>query len=54
MMYLTWYFEKYMLEIEAYQGIALNYFYIGNIKKAKHYHDRAIRGKSENENSIVR
>lgn len=27
---------------------------MGSIKKAKHYHERAIRGKSENEQSIVR
>lgn len=42
------------MEIEAYQGIALNYFYSGNLKKARYYHDRAIRGKSENDQSLVK
>lgn len=54
MMYLSWYFDNFMLEMESYQGTALNYFYLGSIKKAKFYHDRAIRGKSENENSLVK
>ena len=40
--------------MEAYDGIALSYFYLGSIKKAKHYHDRALRGKSENEHSVIR
>lgn len=54
MMYLSWYFNEYMLECEAFQGIALSYFYLGNIKKAKYYHDRAMRGKSENDTSLVK
>lgn len=47
-MFLAWYHDNFRLECEAYQGLALNYFYQGNISKARYYHDRAIRGKSEN------
>lgn len=54
MLYLAWYHDNYVAEIQAYQGISLNYFYLGQLKKAKHYIDRVLRGKSENAQSIVR
>jgi hypothetical protein len=54
MMFLSWYYSEYALECEAYQGLALNHFYLGCIKKAKYYHERALRGKSENDNSMVK
>lgn len=54
MLYLAWYHDNYVAEMQAYQGISLNYFYLGQLKKAKHYNERVLRGKSENQNSIVR
>jgi hypothetical protein len=32
----------------------LEYFYLGNIEKAKFYQDRMLRGKVENIDSIIR
>jgi hypothetical protein len=29
MLYLAWYHDNYVAEIQAYQGISLNYFYLG-------------------------
>lgn len=54
MLYLAWYHENYVAELQAYQGISLSYFYLGQLKKATHYHERVLRGKSENSSSIVR
>lgn len=54
MLYFAWYHDNYLFEMQAYQGISLNYYYLGQIKKATHYNERVLRGKSENENSIVR
>ena len=54
MMYLSWFYDDFKMENESYQGIALNYFYLGSLKKAKYYHERAIRGKSENDDSLVK
>jgi hypothetical protein len=54
MMFLSWFFNNFTIEIEAYQGIALNYFYLGQLKKARYYHERALRGKSENDTSLVK
>jgi hypothetical protein len=52
MLYFAWYYEKFGLEIESYQAMALNYFYLGDLKKARYYHLRFLRGKTENGNSL--
>ena len=54
MLYLAWYLDNYKWEILAYEGIACQYFYLGDHQKAEHYKERVMRGKSENQTSVVR
>ena len=42
------------IEMLAYENIGLQYYYMGNLEKAKHYHDRAMRGKYEVPGSHIR
>jgi tetratricopeptide (TPR) repeat protein len=53
-LYYSWYYSRFKVEMKACQGIAMQYFYLGQLQKAKHYHTRSIRGKSENDSSIVK
>jgi hypothetical protein len=41
-------------EISAYDCISLQYFYLGDMDKAKFYHDRMLRGKCETKMSKIR
>ena len=38
LLYYSWYFNNFKMEMQACQGIALQYFYLGNLEKANHYH----------------
>ena len=40
--------------MQAYDNIGTEYFYIGNIKKAKYYNDKVCFGQVEPSDSIVR
>ena len=40
--------------MQAYDNIAMEYFYMGDLQKAKFYSDRMLRGKFENKDSIIR
>jgi hypothetical protein len=42
------------MEISAYDSLSIDYFYLGLIEKAQYYHDRVMRGKTENTKSIVK
>ena len=42
------------MEISAYDNLSIEYFYLGEITKANYYHDRIMRGKLENDQSIVK
>ena len=44
-LYISWFLDDQSNELSAYEGIALNYFYLGNPQKALHYAERANRGK---------
>jgi hypothetical protein len=54
MLYLSWFLKDYKYELLAYEGIQLNYFYLGDPRKASHYGERVTRGKTENSVSVVR
>jgi tetratricopeptide (TPR) repeat protein len=41
---LSWSKSIYGAEMMAYDKIAINYFYLGNLKKAKYYKERMMRG----------
>jgi hypothetical protein len=40
--------------MSAYDNIAIQYFYLGDLKKSKYYNERMVRGKSEARFSVVR
>ena len=37
--------------MRSYDNLAMEYYYIGNIKKAQLYHERVLRGRIEQSNS---
>jgi hypothetical protein len=41
-------------EMQAYENIALEYYYMNDIEKAKMYEERVSRGKIERKESIIR
>eukprot|EP00350_Pseudokeronopsis_sp_OXSARD2_P012273 CAMPEP_0170568016 /NCGR_PEP_ID=MMETSP0211-20121228/80862_1 /TAXON_ID=311385 /ORGANISM="Pseudokeronopsis sp., Strain OXSARD2" /LENGTH=101 /DNA_ID=CAMNT_0010889659 /DNA_START=463 /DNA_END=768 /DNA_ORIENTATION=- len=40
--------------MSAYDNIAVQYFYLGDLQKSKYYNERMVRGKSEAKFSVVR
>lgn len=40
--------------MNAYDSLAINYFYLGDLERAKYYNERMTRGKFEAKFSIVR
>jgi len=40
--------------MSAFDNLSIQYFYMGDLQKAKYYNDRMARGKSEAPFSIVR
>jgi hypothetical protein len=42
------------MELTAYDCISMDYFYLGELTKAQYYHERAVGGKMENNQSIVK
>lgn len=38
----------------AFDNLSLEYFYMGDIERAKYYQDRMQRGKAENSDSVIR
>ena len=49
MLQLSWTQENKEAELKAYELIGISYFYSGDMKKAKVYTDRNLRGKCESE-----
>ena len=42
------------MEVLAYDNLSIDYFYLGELAKSNYYHDRIMRGKTENNKSIVK
>lgn len=42
------------MEVLAYDNLSIDYYYMGEIDKANYYNDRIMRGKTENDKSIVK
>lgn len=42
------------MEVKAYDNLSTDYFYLGELNKSNYYHDRTMRGKTENHRSIVK
>ena len=41
-------------ELNAYDSMGLEYFYLGDIEKSSYYHDRMVRGKLESDSSVTK
>lgn len=54
MMCLSWCEKDLLNEGKAYDLLSIDYFYLGQLDKAEYYHDRFIRGKTENNLSIAK
>ena len=50
----AWDTGDYGAEMKAYQGLAVQYFYLGDIRSAKYYCDRLMSGRFETEESWIR
>ena len=42
------------MEVSAYDNLSIDYFYLGELQKSNYYNDRVMRGKTENNKSIVK
>jgi tetratricopeptide (TPR) repeat protein len=51
---LAWKLNDKYSELRAYDNIGIQYFYLNNKEKAKYYHKRFIKGKSESQDSDLR
>lgn len=40
--------------MQAYDLLAMQYYYLGKLDDAKYYHDRMVRGKFESKKSNLR
>ena len=53
-MSLAWELNDTAAEIRSYDNLSQEYYYVGNITKAKLYHERVFTGKIEAVDSIAR
>ena len=53
-MELSWEQNDERAEIDACAQLALSYFYLGDMEKAEHFNDRMMRGKHENNDSVIK
>ena len=49
MLHTSWLHESVDHEMQAYEHIALQYYYLGMIEKSSNYHKRTIRGVDIND-----
>ena len=54
MLQLAWNEGDEGMELAAYECISIDYFYLGELQKAQYYHERAMQGKVEEKDSIVK
>lgn len=54
MLQLSWDIKSLKYEFLAYDSIGLQYFYLGDIERARYYHERMWRGIAEDDKSAVR
>ena len=47
----AWVASSFEGEMEAYELLSVQYYYLGMLDKSLYYHDRSLRGKSEPKSS---
>ena len=51
---LAWELNDIEAEMRSYDNLAIEYYYIGNIKKAKLFHERLLHGRAEKNDSMAK
>jgi len=51
---LAWFTQNIDMEMSAYDNLAIQYFYLGELERSKYYNDRMCRGKFESNFSMVK
>jgi len=51
---LAWYLHSDLNELEAYDSMGIEYYYLGNINKACFYHNRMMAGVMEGDTDVKR
>lgn len=49
MMHEAWEHESFLHEMQAYEAISIQYYYLGIIEKSSQYHKRTYRGTDPND-----
>jgi len=53
-LYMAWYIDSTKYELLAYDHIGMQYFYLGRLELAEHFHNRMVSGKLEPKSSRIR
>lgn len=51
---LAWELQDLAAEMRSYDNLAIEYYYVGDLKKAQLYHERVITGRREPPNSTAK
>ena len=51
---MAWELNDEEAEMRSYDNLSIEYYYRGNISKAKIYHERVFRGRIEDPNSTAK
>ena len=51
---IAWEEQNKETELELYDCIGLSYYYINDMEKASYYHQKAIKGKLETNESVIK
>lgn len=54
MLQYAWKENNIEYEMQSYDYLGLQYFYLGKLDKAKYYHERMVRGQFESKKSNLR
>ena len=54
MLQLSWQEKDAAMELQAYDSLSVDYYYLGALEKSRYYHDRSVRGKLENDLSVIK
>jgi hypothetical protein len=54
MLNIAWFLNNVDMELKAYDWIGIQYYYLGNLEKAKFYHNKMIDGEYEKADSDLK
>lgn len=50
----SWFLQQKKTEIEIYEQMGINYYYLGRIQKSKYFHDRSVNDLYEADDSSTK